>query len=110
MQPSVNPLISAGADALRPIQSAFFNNPDVSHYQDSKKHQHLDETEEGQLFVKDRPGKQENGLDIENNEQDRDNVIPNCITTSRIGIRIHTALVRHQLSRAAAVGADELGH
>src|SRR5690349_11719945 len=95
---------------LRPIQSALFNDPDVSNYQNSKKHEHLDEAKQSQLLIKDGPGKQKNGFDVEDDKQDCNHVITDRIPLARIGVRIDAAFVRHQLACPATVGTNQLSH
>src|SRR3954462_6383752 len=92
MQASVN---SPGA-GLCPVQRTLLNNPNVSDDQNAEKYQHFRQTKQSELPIYDRPGKQEDGLDIENHEQNGDDVVANRITLPRIGIRIDAALIRHQ--------------
>src|SRR6266849_2387110 len=107
MQALMIPLLTYSApNLLRPIQCAFFNNPDVSNNQNSKKHQHLDESKQSQLLIKDSPRKQKNGLDVEDDKENRNNVIANRIALTRIRVWIDTALVGHQLPLSATVWAN----
>src|ERR1043166_7849738 len=44
---------NSSGGVLRPVERALLNNPDVSDDQDTEKHQHLDEAEQGKLLEKD---------------------------------------------------------
>src|SRR5438105_4029381 len=72
----MNPLIS-----LSPIQCALLDNPDVPHDQNAEKNKHLHESEQHQAGslkrrpVDDGPGKEKDGLDIEDYKKDRHDVV-----------------------------------
>src|SRR5688572_25881448 len=91
----------------RPVEGALLNNPNVSDDQNTEKHEHLDQTEQRELFVNDCPGKQEHSFHIENDKQNRDDVVTDRIAFAGIRLRIHTALVRRQLPFPTRIGAYE---
>src|SRR6267142_6702825 len=95
---------------LRPVEGAFLDNPDVSNNQNTKKHQHLDESKYRQLLVKDSPREKENGLDIEDYKQNSDHVITDRISLPRIGIGIDAAFVGRQLPLTARLRPDQPRH
>jgi hypothetical protein len=51
-----------------PFQSAFFPDPDVAHDQDGEEDQHLNQSKHAERLELHRPGKQEDGLHIEDHE------------------------------------------
>src|ERR1700704_3176986 len=48
-----------------PVESLALPAIDVPHDQNREKHQHLDQAEQSELVEQDRPGKQEDRLDVE---------------------------------------------
>jgi len=81
------------AAALGPIQSAPLPNPNVSQDQDAQKNQHLHQPEQAEDPELNRPGKQEDGLHVEDDEQDGDDVEANRVTAPGIRFRVDAALV-----------------
>src|SRR6478672_11914501 len=94
---------------LHPLQSALLPDPDVTHDQDEEKDQHFQQSEHAEGLEFHRPGEQEDGLHVEDHEQDGDNVKTNGITSPGIVYGVDAALVRHQLSLVRIVGPYQLG-
>src|SRR5215813_14481518 len=61
---------------LRPVQGVPLPAVDVPHDQDQQEDDHLDEAEEAEAVEHDRPGEQKDGLDVEDDEEDRDQEVP----------------------------------
>src|SRR5256885_9144732 len=87
-----------------PLQRALFPDPDVANHQDGEKDHHLDKAEEPERLELHRPGEQEDGLDIEDNEQDGDDIKPHRVAAARRAFRINAAFVRHQLGLRRMIG------
>src|SRR5690348_4060801 len=87
---------------LRPIEGALLDNPNVSNYQNTKKHEHLGEPEQSELAVNDGPWEKENGFNVEDDKQNRHNVVADCVSLSRIRVRIDAAFVRRQFALTAS--------
>src|SRR5437764_6455840 len=82
---------------LNPIQRATLPQPDVAHDQDAQEDEHLDQAKESQDVVLNSPRKQINRFDVENDKEDRDEVIAHGVAAARIGFGRDSALVGHQL-------------
>jgi len=65
----------AGPTRAIPIRVRPFPYPDITDHQDAEENQHLRQAESAEGFEPYRPGKQENGLHIEDHKEYRDNVI-----------------------------------
>src|SRR5262249_6232778 len=79
---------------LRPVEGTLLDDPDVSDDEYAQKYEHLHQTKQRQLLVYDGPREQKYGLDIENHEEDRHNVIADRVTLAGIRFRIDAALIR----------------
>src|SRR5215213_380164 len=81
-----------------PPQSPPVPDVDIPDDEDDQEDHHLDETEQRKLVEEDRPGEQENGLDVENDEKHRDQVVANRKTMiMREGLGLVAALVRIEI-------------
>src|SRR5947209_9459519 len=82
-----------------PFQRPPFPDVDVAHGENQDEHQHLHEQEprpypEGARLPEDRrPGEQEHGLDVEDDEEHRDEIELHGEPLARVPERRHTALV-----------------
>src|SRR5688572_26258141 len=81
----------------RPVEGALLNNPNIADDQNAEEHQHLDQAEQRELFVNNRPRKQENSLNIKDDEQNSHDVVTDRIPLARIRIRIDAAFIWRQL-------------
>ena len=85
-----------------PLQRAFAPGVVVTNNQDSDEHKHLDERElrKGKIVAHkdDGPGQKKDCLDVKNQKQHRDNVIPDSEAGMGIRSRVDTTLVRSHLS------------
>src|SRR6185437_7198697 len=99
----------------RPVEDALFPDIEEAHQHKSEIDQHLPEAEETgagdvrQLAINDGPGKHENGLHIEEDEQHGDHVKANGKTPPRIALCGYSALVGGQLGFGAVTPSDEPG-
>src|SRR6476659_5613575 len=72
--------IDAGTQLLfdgrndRPVQPALAPDVDVDHEHERDEHRHLSQAEQPELADRDRPGEEEDRLDVEDDEQHRDDV------------------------------------
>src|SRR5579862_3767195 len=89
---------------LHPLESALPEQPHVADNQNTQKNKHACQSVEGRhpkaLLArreKHRPGKQKNGLDVENHEKNSNDVEPHRIAPPRIALGGNTALIRLQL-------------
>src|SRR4051812_37403425 len=93
-----------------PLKGAFLPGIVVAHDQDEDEHQHLDQAEEQQLVEDDGPRKHEDGLDVEDDEQHRHEVVPDAVPLACPGDRLDAALVRLELHLVVFFRADEPGN
>jgi len=98
--PIRNPQLAIGND-LCPFERALPPGVIISNDQNADEDKHLDECElsEGKISAheNDCPGQKENCLDIEDQKQHRDDVVPHCESLVRAGFGIDAALVRAHL-------------
>src|SRR5262249_41218614 len=90
-----------------PIQRALLNDPNVPYDQNTKKHEHFGQAEQRELPVDDGPREKKNSFNVENDEKNRDYVIADCVTLTRIRIRIDAELIWHELALSAGLRADQ---
>src|SRR5262245_22238704 len=90
-----------------PIQRALLYDPNVPYDQNTKKYEHLGEAEQREFPVNDGPREKENGLNVENYEKNRNDVITDRVTLPRVRIRVDAALVRHELALTAGLRTDQ---
>ena len=102
-------MLKAKCRFLHPFQGAFFPDPDVTHDQNGKEDQHLNQSKHASRLELHRPGEQEDGLHIEHHEQDGDNIVTDGVTASRVIDGIDAALVRHQLFFARIFRPHQFG-
>src|SRR6266436_5624632 len=86
-----------------PLQGAFSPYPDEAYDQDEQENHHLQESKSTQRLELHRPREQEDGLHVEDYEQDGDNVVANGVTSAGAVYRIDAALVGHQFGFAGIV-------
>src|ERR1700684_4441191 len=67
---SAHCLVKTARSFVHPLQRALLPNPDVSHDQDAEENHHLQQPEQAEQLELHRPGKQEDGLYVEDHEQD----------------------------------------
>src|SRR5204863_3875222 len=101
--PSI-PALRAGALAgrlapLLPLQRPLFPFVDEPHDQDGEENHHRPETEDADLGQHDRPWKEERNLEVEENEQDRNQIVADV----ELHPRVFDSL------EAACVGGEFLG-
>src|SRR5581483_8529454 len=106
---SAVPQFGNSAIALHPLQRALFPYPDVPDDQDRQEHHHLHEAEPGQRLELHRPGEQEDGFHVEDDEQDGDNVEAHRVAPARAVHRINAAFVRHELRLERVLRTHQLG-
>src|SRR5215469_9616928 len=95
---------------LHPLQRALLPDPDVAHNQDAEENEHLHQAKHSQGFELHRPGKQKNGLDVENYKKDGNDVVANRIATPRPVYRIDAALIRKQLGTMRVLRTNQFGN
>src|SRR2546423_13142225 len=87
--------------SLCPLQRAFAPRVVITDNQNADKDEHLDQRELGEREIlaheNDRPGQEEDRLNVENQKQHRDDVVTHCEAFVRAGYRIDAALVRPHL-------------
>ena len=79
---------------MGPVEDAFLPDEEESRQNEDDKSEHLDESEHFQLLENDGPGIKENGLDIEQDEEHRNQIKPHAETVPGIASWFDTALVR----------------
>src|SRR5262249_32994737 len=104
---SIHAGINNSALLLGPVQCAFLNDPNVSYDQNTKKHEHLGESEQRELPVNDGPREKKNSLNIENYEKNRDDVVADREALRRIRMRLGAALERKELPWTAGLRTDK---
>src|SRR5664280_2520292 len=93
---------------LNPFQRALLPYPDVSHDQDAEKDQHLQQTEQTQQLELHGPGKQEDGLHVEDHKQNGDNIKTDRVAATRAVEGRDAAFVGHQLGFERVTGAYQV--
>ena len=79
--------------------------------EDAEEDEHLPQSVPAELAQHDRPGVDEHGLDVEDEEQHRDHVELDAEAgAGHVGERFVAGLVRPELRRVRPAGADEVGH
>src|SRR6267142_404086 len=89
--------------ALLPFQCTLHPLVDEAHDQDEEENHHRPEAEAADLVQRHRPGKQERDLQIEKDEQDRDQVVAHVELHARVLERLEAAFVRRQLLAVGVV-------
>src|SRR5271157_483287 len=95
--------------SLDPFERALFPHPDVAHDQDHEEDQNLDQAEYAEGLELDRPGKKKNRFHVEDNEEDRDNVVANGVASAGAVDGVNATLVGHELDLAGIRWAYQLG-
>ena len=80
-----------------PLQCTLFVRPNIADHQDPQKHCHFRHTEPAERPVAHRPWVKENGLHVEDYEQDGDDVEADRVAAPRIRRRLDAALVGFEL-------------
>src|ERR1019366_362806 len=93
---------------LHPLQRVLLPDPDVSHNQDAEKNQHLQQAKQTQQLELYRPGKQEDGLHVEDHEQNGHDVETDGVAATRAIEGRNPTLVGHQLGFEWVTGADDV--
>src|SRR6185503_798362 len=82
---------------LRPLERALPPRVVVAHNEYADEQQHLDQSKHRKAVIDHRPRKKENGLDVEDQKQHRDDIEPDGEPIARVANRINAALVGQQL-------------
>src|SRR5262249_14576712 len=90
-----------------PPQRALNPLEDKANAQEEQKHHHRPEPQPADLVERDRPGKEERDLQVEQDEQDRDEVVAHVELHARVLERLEAALVRGELLAVGAVRPEE---
>jgi hypothetical protein len=96
-------------NSLDPLQRALFPDPDVADHQNDEKDEHLDQSEQAEQLELHRPGKKENHLDVEDDEQNSDDVEADGVASTGLAHGRDSALIRHQLRRMRIIRTHQLG-
>src|SRR5262249_48478202 len=94
---------------LYPLKSTFLVCPDVSHRQYDEENSDLRHAKPLHLAIPDCPGKQEDGLHVEDDEQDSDDVKPYRVAASGIRGCLNSTLVGFQFFGERSRWPDQLG-
>src|SRR3989338_1490769 len=86
-------LIQARRAPSHPIKRALLVEPEIADEQDAEKDQHLHQAEQTQLVVLHRPGKEEDCLHVEDDEQDGDDVKAHPEAAPGVALRRNPALI-----------------
>src|SRR5439155_14287002 len=84
---------------LIPFERSLLPFVDETHDEDEQEDAHRDETEDTDLPQHDGPGKQENDLEIEDDEEDGDEVVTHVELRATVFERLETAFITRQLLR-----------
>src|SRR5262252_4031196 len=90
-----------------PLESPLHPLVDEAHDQDEEEDHHRPEAEAPDLVERRRPGKQERDLQVEQDEQDRDEVVAHVELHARILESLEAALVGRELLAVGAVGPEK---
>jgi len=91
-----------------PLQRALLPDPDVTDDQNTEEDQHLQQSEQSKELELYRPRKEKDGLHVEDNEQDGDNVVANGVASAGPVDWINTAFVRKQFLPLRIVRPNQL--
>ncbi len=75
--------------------------------EDDDEHEHLDEAQQAERLKPNGPGDHEDDLDIEHNEQHRDDVVAHGKLDTRIGKQRASAFIRSQFGSVGTIRPDE---
>src|SRR5438067_2813291 len=101
------PLSTRPISASDPTEDTFTPGVEESEGEDHDEDGHLDEAEDVVDLEADGPGEDEDGLDVEQHEQDREDVVADLALRPTVADRIDTRLVVEVLPGLRAGGADE---
>src|SRR5271154_2734604 len=90
-----------------PFESALLPFVDESHHEDSEEDEHCDETEPADVLQDHRPGKEEGDLQVEEDEEDRHEVVAHVELHARVLESLEAALVRREFRGLGILAAGE---
>src|SRR6185503_11362208 len=91
---------------LLPFQRALHPLVDEPHDQNAEEHHHREETEQSDVVDDRRPRKEERDLEVEQNEQDRHEVVAHVELHARVLERLEPAFVGRELLQVRAVRSE----
>src|SRR5262245_28026409 len=83
----------AGKACLYPLESTFLVRPDVTYRQYDQKDSDFGHAKPMHLAIPDGPGEQEDGLHVEDHEQDGNDIKPDCVAAAGVGCRFNATFV-----------------
>src|SRR5579862_186723 len=104
---SSTPSIAMVAKPLFPFQRPLLPFVDEADDEDCKEDEHCDETKIADVFQHDGPGEEECDLEVEQDEEDRDEVVAHVEFHPRVLERLEAAFVRRKLLGVGARRRDE---
>src|SRR5712671_3644550 len=93
-------------DWLDPLESTLLVRPDISDRQDRQKHGDFRDTKPTELAIPNRPREQEDGLHVEDYEQDGDDIETHRVPAAGIAGRLDAAFIGFQLGDRGRGRAD----
>src|SRR5690606_32540318 len=90
-----------------PVQGALHPLVDEAHDEDGQEHHHGDETEEPDRVERDGPREQEGDLEVEQDEEDRDQVVPDVELHAGVFEGFEAAFVGREQFGIGAVGTED---
>ena len=100
----------SSAPGSRPLERALLPGVRVADDEDEEEDDHLDQAEQLQLVHDDRPREHEHGLDVEDDEQHRDEEVADAVAVAGVAPRLDAALVRLELHLVVALGPHQPRH
>src|SRR5579883_262996 len=94
---------------LPPLEGPLPPGVGEAHQQDQDENHHLHQGEQPQPAVRHGPGEDEDGLDVENREDERVQIEPRIELDVRFADRLNAALVRLELHAVGVVRRDQAG-
>src|SRR5215471_4303397 len=103
-------LLRPASGALGPVQGLALPDVEVADHQDHQENEHLDQAEEAELVEHHGPGEEKDRLDVEDDEEHRDQEVTDREPgIEGAGLRLHAALVRLGLDRVWPPRLDRPG-
>src|SRR5262249_32033514 len=93
-----------------PVERALLQQIEVAHEQDEDEEQHLDQAVQPELAERHGPRVEEHRLDVEEDEEHRDQIELDREAGARVADRLDAALIRSELGRVLPPRHDERGH
>src|SRR5258708_1084227 len=105
---------AASRSRITPIRSLPFEGSllplvDEAHHEDAEEDQHRDEAEPADVLQHDRPGEEEGDLEVEEDEEDRNQVVAHVELHARVLEGLEAALVGGELLAVGVVRPREPG-